>query len=89
MRFVATPGGISVETLGEWREHDPEFAQAQPESVKRRWNLIQAAARGTEGNPGDWKAGAWSLERTFPREFGLPRGSNCYSKQYSCERPND
>ena len=76
MRFVATAGGISVETLSEWREHDPkfasEFAQAQLESVKRRWNLIQKAARGTEDNPGDWKAAAWSLERTFPREFGRP-----------------
>jgi len=73
IRFAAIAGGITVETLGEWREDDPEFGRAfelaRLESVKHRWNLIQEAARRADG---DWKAAAWSLERAFASDFCRP-----------------
>jgi hypothetical protein len=70
IRFAAIAGGITVETLGEWRADDPEFGRAFElaglESVKHRWDLIQEAARRADG---DWKAAAWSLERAFASDF--------------------
>jgi len=76
LRFAASAGNISLETLREWRERDKEFARtleaARLESVQRRWNLIRKAAQGTQERPGDWKALAWQLERSFPHEFSRP-----------------
>jgi hypothetical protein len=31
---------------------------------------IEKASTGTAGNPGDWKAAAWLLERMHPKQFG-------------------
>ena len=74
--FACKAVGISDETLANWRRHDSEFARqfeaARLESVRCRWNQILRAAEGTEENPGDWKAAAWSLERTYPSEFSRP-----------------
>ena len=41
-------------------------------SVQERWEMIQAAARAMQIRPADWKAAAWSVERTWPKDFGRP-----------------
>jgi hypothetical protein len=76
LKFAAASVGVSAEALRLWREKDPKFGQeiemARMASVKERWELIQKAARGNGDTPGDWKAAAWSIERTWPQEFGRP-----------------
>jgi hypothetical protein len=76
LKFSAASVGVTYEALNQWREKDPEFSKgvelARLASVKERWELIQAAARGNEDAPGDWHAAAWSIERTWPLDFGKP-----------------
>jgi hypothetical protein len=76
LKFAAACAGLTDEGLRLWRERDPKFAQeleiARLTSVKERWEIIQAAARGNGDTPGDWKAAAWSVERTWPKDFGRP-----------------
>ena len=76
LKFAAASVGVSYVALHKWRERDPKFAEdlelARLASVKERWDLIQAAARGNGETPGDWKAAAWSVERTWPADFGRP-----------------
>ncbi len=68
--------GVTYEALNQWREKDPKFSEevelARLASVKERWDIIQAAARGNADTPGDWHAAAWSAERTWPADFGKP-----------------
>jgi hypothetical protein len=74
--FAAASAGIGYQTLVSWRQRDPKFSEAvemaRMASVQARWDLIQEAAKDKEDRPGDWKAAAWSLERTFPSNFGRP-----------------
>jgi hypothetical protein len=81
LKFAAQAGNIDFDTLSQWRAKDPVFAraleQAQLESVEKRWKTIARAAEDRvsangEVRPGDWKAVAWQLERSFPSEFSRP-----------------
>jgi hypothetical protein len=81
LKFAAQAGNIEAETLSQWRAKDLEFAQsleqARLEAVEKRWKIIAKAAEDRvsangEVRPGDWKAVAWQLERSFPSEFSRP-----------------
>jgi hypothetical protein len=76
LKFAAASVGITYDALNQWREKDPKFSKevelARLASVKERWEIIQAAARGNGETPGDWHAAAWSVERTWPADFGKP-----------------
>ena len=81
LKFAAQAGNIDFDTLSQWRAKDPVFAraleQAQLESVEKRWKTIAKAAEDRvlangDVRPGDWKAVAWQLERSFPSEFSRP-----------------
>jgi hypothetical protein len=76
LHFCAQAGNITSETLLQWRKQDAEFDQllqtARLKAVEQRWKRIEKAAKGTEEHPPDWKADAWSLERTYPQFFGRP-----------------
>jgi hypothetical protein len=76
LKFAAASVGVTYEALNQWREKDPVFSKevelARLASVKERWEIIQAAARGNADTPGDWHAAAWSVERTWPADFGKP-----------------
>jgi len=76
LRFVAAAGGISQQTLCDWRDSDPAFGlaieQARAESVRERWEEIRKQGVGTKDRPGNWAALGWQLERSFPSEFGRP-----------------
>jgi hypothetical protein len=62
--------------LLDWRNRDPEFdralEQARLASVQERWEQIMKLGKGTEEKRGDWKALAWSLERTEASSFARP-----------------
>jgi hypothetical protein len=74
LRFCAAAAHVSLETLGNWREQDPEFAQAletaRAEGARKKWDKILAA--GDRNAPGSWQPLAWALERGFPAEFSRP-----------------
>jgi hypothetical protein len=76
LKFAAASVGVTYDALNKWRERDPKFSEqvelARLASVEERWGIIQAAARGNEDEPGDWHAAAWSIERTWPTDFGKP-----------------
>jgi hypothetical protein len=76
LKFAAASVGVTDEAVRLWREKDSEFSEkvelARLASVKERWEIIQAAARGNGETPGDWHAAAWSVERTWPQDFGRP-----------------
>ena len=48
LKFAAQAGNIDLDTLGQWRARDPEFAkalsQARLAAVEEKWKLIQKAA---------------------------------------------
>ena len=74
MKFVATAGGISRETLNEWRNSDAglnqKIEEARLAAVEARWETIRQAAE--QGAPNSWMAASWMLERTNPSEFCTP-----------------
>ena len=76
LKFVAQAGGIAYDAFLDWRNRDPEFDQALEQarlaSVQERWEQIMKLGKGTEEKPGDWKALAWSLERTEASSFARP-----------------
>ena len=76
LHFCAQAGNITSETLLQWRKQDPEFERllqaARLKAVEQRWKRIEKAAKGSQEHPPDWKADAWSLERTYPQFFGRP-----------------
>jgi hypothetical protein len=76
LRFVAAAGGVTLQTLGDWRDNDKAFGlaieQARAESVRERWEEIRKQGIATKNKPGNWPALAWQLERSFPQEFGKP-----------------
>lgn len=81
--------GLSVSTYYGWVERgeadveaelDTPYAQFSQACARARAEgeavLVQevrAASRGTERQPGDWKAAAWMLERTLPDKYGQKR----------------
>jgi hypothetical protein len=76
LHFRAQAGNITIETLLQWRKQDAEFDQLlqtdRLKAVEQRWKRIEKAAKVTEEYPPDWKADAWSLQRTYPQFFGRP-----------------
>ena len=76
LKFVAQAGGIAYDVFLDWRNRDSEFDQALEQarlaSVQERWEQIMKLGKGTEEKPGDWKALAWSLERTEASSFARP-----------------
>ncbi len=52
----------------EFREFRDASARARAEVEARHVSLIDQAARGPV--PGDWRAAAWYLERSFPTRYG-------------------
>ena len=74
LRFCAAAAHVSLETLGNWREQDPDFAQAletaRAAGARKKWDKILAA--GDRDAPGSWQPLAWALERGFPAEFSRP-----------------
>lgn len=62
LKFAAASVGVTYDALNQWREKDPKFSEevelARLASVKERWDIIQAAARGNADTPGDSHAAA-------------------------------
>lgn len=66
-KHAALAAGISEATLYEWQGQDAEFAGAIAQAAADRTN---AAIRSiADHGERDWKANAWLLERTNPRDF--------------------
>ena len=66
---AAAYGGITYETLNEWRKMKSEFSEALKAAEARAvvgWlaKIEKAASDGT------WQAAAWKLERRYPTEYG-------------------
>jgi hypothetical protein len=74
LRFCAAAGGVSLETVSNWREQDLDFSQAletaRAAGARKKWDKILAA--GDRDAPGSWQPLAWALERGFPAEFSRP-----------------
>jgi hypothetical protein len=66
---AAAYGGITYETLNEWRKTKPQFSEALKAAEARAvvgWlaKIEKAASDGT------WQAAAWKLERRYPHLYG-------------------
>ena len=62
-------GGITRETLNQWRKGKPDFSDALQRAEGEAavgWlaKIEQAAAAGA------WQAAAWKLERRYPEDYG-------------------
>ena len=62
--LAAKYGGVTYETLNQWRKTKPQFSEAVKEAEGRAavgWlaKIEQAA------NQGHWQAAAWKLERRY------------------------
>lgn len=62
-------GGITRETLNQWRRGKPDFSDALQRAEGEAavgWlaKIEQAAAAGA------WQAAAWKLERRYPEDYG-------------------
>jgi hypothetical protein len=69
--MAAAAEGVSAETVRRWRQRYPAFAaqveQARASCTVHLLSYLNKAALG-----GNWKAGAWLLERTRPERYGPP-----------------
>ena len=76
---AAAAAGITEKTFYEWlqrgdrgeepfREFSEQVLISASEAEKNMTDVLRAAATGTV--EGDWKAGAWWLERRFPKRWG-------------------
>lgn len=76
LKFATAAVGISYDTMADWRNRDPKFAEAleiaRLASVETQWQKIKRAAEDTDKQRGDWKALAWCLERAHPQSFSRP-----------------
>lgn len=67
--MAAAYGGITFETLRQWRKRYPSFSdalkQAEGRAVLKWLYRIEQAA-----NAGTWQAAAWKLERRYPSDYG-------------------
>jgi transposase len=68
-RLACAYAGVSEDTFARWRERYADFAdmlrEAEGQGAVGWLAKIEKAA-----NDGDWKAGAWKLERRYPQEYG-------------------
>ena len=66
--LAAKAGGISYETLNEWRKTNPQFSEAlntaEAEAALRWLDAIDQASFTS------WQAAAWKLERRYPHMYG-------------------
>jgi hypothetical protein len=76
LKFCASAGAITSETLRQWRIDDASFnmavERARGEFVKKRWEDIKKQGIGTKDKPGSWQALCWMLERSHPDAFSRP-----------------
>lgn len=67
--LAAAWGGISDDTLDEWKKKYSDFAEsfrkAEGEAALKRLARIDKA-----GREGDWRADAWWMERRYPDAYG-------------------
>lgn len=67
--MAAAYGGITFETLRQWRATKPAFSEelksAEGRAVLKWLYRIEQAANG-----GTWQAAAWKLERRYPNDYG-------------------
>src|SRR5262249_33385778 len=77
-QLAAKFAGVSIKTFERWR-HQAEHARAGTPLAHLRDRLSQAEGRGgvsclaqieRGAGEGDWRAGAWRLERRWPEHFG-------------------
>jgi hypothetical protein len=62
--------GIGVSTYHEWRQRNPDFADATTRArAEARIKLVKEIKRLSVE---DWRGWAWLAERMFPSEFGRP-----------------
>jgi hypothetical protein len=60
--------GIGVSTFHEWRQKNPDFADATTRArAEARIKLVKEVKRLSAD---DWRGWAWLAERMFPNEFG-------------------
>lgn len=64
---------IEADVASPYREFAEAVTRARAEGEAMILQEIRTAARGSEYAPGDWKAGAWVLERTMPEKYGQRR----------------
>lgn len=62
-----TKAGISFETFNEWRKNIPEFSDLIRQSELKPKELALKSVK--VGQIKDWRAGAWWLERRYPKEY--------------------
>jgi hypothetical protein len=68
LETAARLGGISYETLNEWRKRFPEFAEAvEGARAEAEATMI---SRVRSASVDHWQAAAWWLERSFPSRWG-------------------
>ncbi|HXT34763.1 MAG TPA: hypothetical protein VN837_04220 [Chloroflexota bacterium] len=66
---AAAYGGIDHNTLLNWEHRYPEF-KAQVLEAEARAVVGTLAQIRKSASEGDWRAGAWLLERRYPEEYG-------------------
>jgi transposase len=59
---------VSVPTYHEWMQV-PEFSNRVSQARAKHLQVVEARIA-AEAKTGDWRAGAWWLERQFPAEYG-------------------
>jgi hypothetical protein len=69
LRFLGEKGENGISEQKRW---NCALEQARLACVQERWEQIMKLGKGTEEKPGDWKALAWSLERTEASSFARP-----------------
>lgn len=68
-RRAAQAGGIHIDTLIEWRKEHSEFSEAvEKAEAKNTTRCLKSITKAADN--GNWTAGAWLLERRYPREYG-------------------
>ena len=68
-KLAAQYGGVTYETLNQWRKTKPEFSQAI-ENAEARAVVGWLARIEQAANAGEWQAAAWKLERRYPQDYG-------------------
>ena len=66
---AAAYGGITFQTLNDWRKTKPLFSEALKDAEGRGVLALLARIQKAAGE-GTWQAAAWILERRYPRDYG-------------------